>query len=223
MLGAWRLRGGTALPPRAVSAVASLLCNPTAWGASTSPSVGGWRGHKTVGHVRGFRARTILVNRAASINLLSNALDTVYANINRRPFLIQSDSACRKRPFSTGLFSTGIFWSFFLSSVESILYSGVVFMLFLEAVGVREYCCTAVEIGWQLCDSRAFSASNGSANPRPSELVALGLAESRQSYVRGVALSRKPPKLQQAQPLLAAWDRYRALLLSCDTRCWRAD
>ena len=28
---------------------------------------------------------------------------------------------------------------------------------------------------------------------------------SGQSYVRGVALSREPPKLQQAQPLLAAW------------------
>ena len=69
----------------------------------------------------------------------------------------------------------------------------------------------------------AFSASNGSTNPRPSELVALGLAESRQSYVRGVALSREPPKLQQAQPLLTAWDRYRALLPSCDTRCWRAE
>ena len=70
---------------------------------------------------------------------------------------------------------------------------------------------------------RAFSASNGSTNSRPSELVALGLAESRQSHVRGVALSREPPKLQQAQPLLAAWDRYRALLPSCDTRCWRAE
>ena len=46
---------------------------------------------------------------------------------------------------------------------------------------------------------RAFSASNGSTKPRPSELVALGLAESRQSYVRGVALSREPPKLRQAQ------------------------
>ena len=32
-----------------------------------------------------------------------------------RPFLIQSDSSSRKRPFSTG-----IFWPFFLSSVESI-------------------------------------------------------------------------------------------------------
>ena len=70
---------------------------------------------------------------------------------------------------------------------------------------------------------RAVSASNGSTNLRPSELLALGLAESRQSYVRGVALSRGPPKLQQAQPLLAAWDRYRALLPSCDTRCWRPE
>ena len=69
---------------------------------------------------------------------------------------------------------------------------------------------------------RASSATNGSTNPRPSELVALGLAESRQSYVRGVALSREPPKLQQAQPLLAARDRDRALLPSCDARCWRA-
>ena len=50
----------------------------------------------------------------------------------------------------------------------------------------------------------------------------LGLAESRQSYVGGVALSREPPKLQQPQPLLAAWDRDRAVLPSCDTRCWRA-
>ena len=48
------------------------------------------------------------------------------------------------------------------------------------------------------------------------------LAESRQSYVREVALSPEPLKLQQAQPLLAAWIRDRALLPSCDTRCWRA-
>ena len=69
---------------------------------------------------------------------------------------------------------------------------------------------------------RAFSASNGSANPRPSESVALGLTESRQSYVRGVALSREAPKSQQPQPLLAASDRDRALLPSCESRCWRA-
>ena len=60
-------------------------------------------------------------------------------------------------------------------------------------------------------------------NPRPSGLVALGLAENRQSYVRGVALSQEPPKLHQAYPLLAKWHRYRALLSSCDTRCWRAE
>ena len=41
---------------------------------------------------------------------------------------------------------------------------------------------------------RALVASNAL---RPSELVALGLAESLQSYVRGVALSREPPNLQQ--------------------------
>ena len=69
---------------------------------------------------------------------------------------------------------------------------------------------------------RAFFASNGSTNPRPSEVVALDLAESRQSYVRGVALSREPPKIQQVQPLLAVWDQDRALMPSCDTHCWRA-
>ena len=78
-------------------------------------------------------------------------------------------------------------------------------MLFLEAVGVREYFCTAVwqsKIGWQLChlcfahSLRAMRASRAT-NLRPGGLVALGLAESRQSYVRGVALSREP-KLQQA-------------------------
>ena len=54
------------------------------------------------------------------------------------------------------------------------------------------------------------------------EIMALSLAGSRKSYVRGVALSQEPPKLQQPQPLLAAWDRDRALLPSCDTRCWPA-
>ena len=95
----------------------------------------------------------------------------------------------------------------------------IVFVLFLEAVG------TAVQQSKSVGSSifRAFSASNGSTNPRPSELVPLGLAESRHSYVRGVALSREPPKLQQAQPLLAAWDRHRVLLPSCDTRCLRAE
>ena len=141
-----------------------------------------------------------------------------------RPLLMQSDSASRKRPFSTGLFfdSAGLFFdSVLLVLLIVSRVDFIVFVLFLEAVGVREYCCRAVEIGWQLCASR-FSASNGSANPRSSELVALGLAESRQSYVRGVALSREPPKLQQPQSLLAAWDQDRALLPSCDTRCWRA-
>ena len=56
---------------------------------------------------------------------------------------------------------------------------------------------------------RAFFASNACfARDEPSSKrvakhallrrVALGLAEGCQSYVRGVALSREPPKLQQA-------------------------
>ena len=134
---------------------------------------------------------------------------------------MQSDSASRKRPFSTGLFFDWILLVLLLIVSRADF---IVFVLFLEAVVVGEYCwSTAVQQSKSVGSSvlRAFSASNGSTNRRPSELVALGLAESRQSYVRGVALSREPPKLQQ--PLLAAWDRDRALLPSCDTRCWRVE
>ena len=86
---------------------------------------------------------------------------------------------------------------------------------------MREYCCTAVEIGWKLCASR-FLREQQLGEPSSQRVGGFGLSRSRQSYVRGVALSREPPKLQRTQPLLAAWDRYRALLPSCDTRCWRA-
>ena len=136
-----------------------------------------------------------------------------------RPFLMQSDSASRKRPFLTGLYFDWILLVLLLivSRVDFI-----VFVLFLEAVGVRGYCCTAGEIGWQLCASRCLR-EQWLDEPSFQRVGALGLAKNRQSYVRGVALSREPPKLQQAQPLLAAWDRDRALRPSCDTRCWRAE
>ena len=59
-----------------------------------------------------------------------------------RPFLMQSDSASRKRPFSTRLFFDWILLVLLLivSRVDFI-----VFVLFLEAVGVREDCCMALE------------------------------------------------------------------------------
>ena len=63
---------------------------------------------------------------------------------------MQSDSASRKRPFSTGLFFD---WILLVLLIVS-RFDFIVFVLFLEAIGVREYCCTAVEIGWQLCVSR---------------------------------------------------------------------
>ena len=68
----------------------------------------------------------------------------------------------------------------------------VVFVLFLEAVGVREYCCTPVEIGWQLCASRLLREQR------------LGEPSSQRVGVFG--LSRKPPKLRSwscAQPRAA--------------------
>ena len=51
-----------------------------------------------------------------------------------------------------------------------------------------------------LCFARSSRATRASLamNLRPRGLAALGLAESLQSYVRGVALSPEPPQLQQA-------------------------
>ena len=108
-----------------------------------------------------------------------------------RPFLTQSDSASGKRPFSTGLFFDWILLVLIVSRVDFI-----VFALFLEAVGVRESCCMAVENRLAaLCFARSLRATRASraTDLRPSGLVVLGFAESRQSYVRGIALSRERP------------------------------
>ena len=89
---------------------------------------------------------------------------------------------------------------------------------------MREYCCMAVESRLEALVLRAFSSSNACfARDEPSSKRVGGVGLSRQSYVRGVALSREPPKLQQAQPLLAKCHRYCALSPSYDTRCWRAE
>ena len=84
------------------------------------------------------------------------------------------------------------------SSVLRSRVDFICFVLFLDAGGVRD---TAVENRLAaLCFARSSRAMRASrvTTPRPSRLVALGSAERRQSYVRGVALSREPPKLQQA-------------------------
>ena len=47
----------------------------------------------------------------------------------------------------------------------------MVFVLFLEAVDVREYCCTAVwqsKIGWQLCALRVPASNACFARDEPS-------------------------------------------------------
>ena len=96
------------------------------------------------------------------------------------------------------------------------------FVLFIEEVNVREYCCTEVETGWQLCALRFLGEQR--------------LGEPSSQRVGGFGLSRKPPTLrswsctqprgvtlQQPQPLSAAWDLDCALLPSCDAHCWRAE
>ena len=99
-----------------------------------------------------------------------------------RPFLTQSDSANRKRPVSTGNFFDWIFLVPLLIVSRDDL---IVFVLFLEAVGVRVYCCMAVENRLAALSAvlRAFLASI--ARDEPSS-----------KRVGGVGLSRKPPKLR---------------------------
>ena len=96
-----------------------------------------------------------------------------------RSFLIQSDSASRKQPFSTELFFD---WNLPVLLLIVSRVDFIVFVLFLEAVDVREYCCTAVEIGWQLCASRFLREQR--------------LDELSSQRVGGFGLSRKPPKLR---------------------------
>ena len=131
---------------------------------------------------------------------------------------MRSDSASRKRPFSTGRFFPLEF-----SGPSSYRQSSRFYSF-----------CALPGGGW--CEGvLLYSIRNRLAalcfalSPRATARQTLvpaiwwlrALAESRQSYVRGVALSRELPKPQQPQPLLAAWDRDRALLPSCDARCWR--
>ena len=89
----------------------------------------------------------------------------------------------------------GFLWSFFLSSIEAILYE-VVFVLSLEAVGVREYCCMYSSQNWlaALCFDLSPRATTRRtlvpaswwlwAKPKAAKatFVKLHSAESCQSY-----------------------------------------
>ena len=88
------------------------------------------------------------------------------------PFLIQSDSGSQKRPFSTGLLFHWIL--LVLLSVSRVDF--IVFVLFLEAVGVREYyCCMALEnrlAALRFARSSRATCASRAMNLRPSGLVA---------------------------------------------------
>ena len=118
-------------------------------------------------------------------------------NVGKRPFLKQSDSASRKRPFSTGLLFD---WILLVLILIVSRVDVMVFVLSLEAVGVWECCCMAVENRLAtLCFSRSPRATRASraTNFRPSgwwrwawpkaataTFVALHSTESRQRYSR---------------------------------------
>ena len=99
-----------------------------------------------------------------------------------RPFHIQSDSASRK-PFATGLSFDWILLVFLLIVGRVDI---IVFVLFLEAVGVRQYFCMAVENRLAaLCFARSARAMHARAR-RTLVPASWGLW----------AFSRKPPKLR---------------------------
>ena len=118
--------------------------------------------------------------------LLDRKQISFFAKSKLRPFLTQPDSASRKQPFSTGLLSTGFFWSLLLSSVESI-YSFCALPRGCWCEGVLLYCSMEVENRLAALSAvlRAFFASNACfARDEPSS-----------KHVGSVGLSRKPPKL----------------------------
>ena len=56
------------------------------------------------------------------------------------PIYKQLDPGAEKGRFRLNIFSTGLFLALIASGVDLM-----VFVLFLKAVGAREYCCVAVE------------------------------------------------------------------------------
>ena len=90
--------------------------------------------------------------------------------VRLRPFLTQSDSASRKRPFSTGLCFDWII-SVILFIVSRVDF--IVFLLVLDAVGARGYCCTACCKAAEnrvaaLCFARSPRATRTFARDEPS-------------------------------------------------------
>ena len=84
--------------------------------------------------------------------------------------------------------------------VSRVDFVAFVLFLLIEAVGVKEYCCTAVwqsKVGWQLCAYRVPREQRVLALDEPSSQRVGGFGLIAESYVRGVALSRELPKLQQ--------------------------
>ena len=81
---------------------------------------------------------------------------------------------------------------------------------------MREYCCTAVEIGWQLCASRFLREQR--------------LDELSSQRVDDFGLSRKPlctrPRAAKATggaAVVGSMGSIPRAAASCDTRCWRAE
>ena len=114
-----------------------------------------------------------------------------------RPFLTQSDILSQTRPFSTGTFFGGILLvGLIVNRVDSIDFA-----LFLEVIGVREYCCMAVENRLA-----AMCIARSPRETRASRAKSFARDEPSSKRIGDVGLSRKPPKLRSwrcAQPRVA--------------------
>ena len=130
--------------------------------------------------------------------------------IQFRPFLIQSDSASRKRPFSTRLFLDWILLVLLLivSRVDFIVFCAFLRGDWCEAVLLysrrNRLAALCFALSPRATARRTFIPASwwlwAQAKAAKATFVELHSAENRRSYSR--------------QPLLAAWDRDRALLAS---------
>ena len=117
----------------------------------------------------------------------------------------------QKGPFPTGFFyDLNLLGLLLVVSRVSSRHHKKVFMLFVEALGVREYRCMVRNSRQKVLCIRAFSASNACfARDEPL---------SKSMRVGGVGLDRKPPALRTFVALHSALSRQSYCRRS---RCWQ--
>ena len=88
---------------------------------------------------------------------------------------------------------------------------------------MREYCCTAVEIGWQLCASR-FLREQRLDEPSSQRVGGFGLISRKPSKLRSWSCTQpRAAKATAGAAVVGSMGSMPRAAASCDTRCWRAE